>query len=313
MRSFYQVRLGRASIYAPDCLKNGFIGTSWFANSDLSESISVAVDGKAFNLVMIPKYLVESPETSKAAAALFCGFTYTVARGIQIGDVVLSPLGGGKYIAGEILSDYFYSPGSPIPHRRKIRWLTRYLESSEFSEALRNSLGTIGTVAHLYSYAVELDNLLSQDSPSLIYSTNEDVENASEFALEKHLEDFLVTNWSSTALGNYYDIFQEQGELVGQQYQTDTGPIDILAVSKDKKTLLVIELKEGRVSDVVVGQTHRYMGYIQEEIAEENQKVRGLIIGLTEDLKLKRALAVAPNIDFYRYQVNFKLIKGFKE
>ena len=34
----------------------------------------------------------------------------------------------------------------------------------------------------------------------------------------------------------------EEGETVGQQYQSDTGPIDILAVSKDKKELLVIEL-----------------------------------------------------------------------
>ena len=127
----------------------------------------------------------------------------------------------------------------------------------------------------------------------------------------KHLEDFLVANWASTDLSKDYDIFDVQGELVGQQYPTDTGPIDILAISKDKKTLLVIELKKGRVSDVVVGQTHRYMGYIQEELAEVGQSVKGLIIGLNDDLRLKRALAVAPNIEFYRYQVNFKLIKGF--
>ena len=36
----------------------------------------------------------------------------------------------------------------------------------------------------------------------------------------------------------YFDIFEDDGELVGQQYMSDTGPIDILAVSKDKKTLL---------------------------------------------------------------------------
>ena len=57
--------------------------------------------------------------------------------------------------------------------------------------------------------------------------------------------------------------------MVGQQYPTDTGYIDILAVSKDNKELLVIELKKGRASDVVVGQIQRYMGYILEEIAEK--------------------------------------------
>ena len=31
---------------------------------------------------------------------------------------------------------------------------------------------------------------------------------------------------------------------------------------KDKKTLLVVELKKGRVSDNVVGQIQRYMGYV---------------------------------------------------
>jgi len=101
--------------------------------------------------------------------------------------------------------------------------------------------------------------------------------------------------------------------LIGQQFPTDTGPIDILAISKDRTELLVIELKKGRVSDVVVGQTQRYMGYVQSELAESSQKVKGLIIGLEEDLRLRRALAVAPNIEFFRYQVSFKLLKGFKE
>ena len=32
--------------------------------------------------------------------------------------------------------------------------------------------------------------------------------------------------------------------MVGRQYPNDTGPIDILAISKDKKELLVVELKK---------------------------------------------------------------------
>ena len=31
---------------------------------------------------------------------------------------------------------------------------------------------------------------------------------------EKHLEDFLVANWSQTELAAEYDIFEEEGELV---------------------------------------------------------------------------------------------------
>ncbi len=52
------------------------------------------------------------------------------------------------------------------------------------------------------------------------------------------------------------------------KYPTDTGPIDILALRKDGKELLVVELKKGRASDAVIGQVQRYMGYVMDELAE---------------------------------------------
>ncbi len=52
------------------------------------------------------------------------------------------------------------------------------------------------------------------------------------------------------------------------------------------------------------------MGYVLEELAEDNQIVKGVIIGLEDDLKIKRALSVTTNIEFYRYQINFKLFKN---
>ena len=66
---------------------------------------------------------------------------------------------------------------------------------------------------------------------------------------------------------------------------------------------------EGRASDVVVGQIQRYMGYVLGELAEEGQSVKGVIIALEDDLRIRRALQVANNIDFYRYEVSFKLNK----
>ncbi|MEY4918081.1 MAG: hypothetical protein RL616_1994 [Verrucomicrobiota bacterium] len=175
---------------------------------------------------------------------------------------------------------------------------------------LRNSTGAIGTVSNITAYAEEIEKLLAGNAPAKLISTDETVEDASVFALEKHLEDFLVQNWKQTELGKNYSIYEEDGELVGQQYPSDTGPIDILAISKDKKELLVVELKRGRASDVVLGQVQRYMGYVQEELAENGQKVKGVIIALEDDVKIRRALAVAQNIEFYRYQVSFKLFKN---
>ena len=120
----------------------------------------------------------------------------------------------------------------------------------------------------------------------------------------------MVKNWKVTELSCDFDVYEEDGELVGQQFPTDTGPIDILAISKDHKTLLVVELKKGRVSDVVVGQLLRYMGFIKEELAEPGQTVRGVVIALEDEQRLRRALAMVPAIEFYRYEVSFKLLKG---
>jgi len=178
------------------------------------------------------------------------------------------------------------------------------------SEALRNSTGSIGTISNVTGYHDEIEKLIGGLPVPTVVSTDETVEDPVAFVMEKHLEDFLVQNWPQTDLGKEYDIYQEEGEQVGQQYPTDTGTVDILAISKDKKRLLVVELKKGRASDVVVGQILRYMGYAQEELAEEGQTVKGVIIALEDDQRIRRALAVVPSIDFYRYQVSFKLVKA---
>jgi restriction system protein len=177
------------------------------------------------------------------------------------------------------------------------------------SDALKRSSGSIGTVSNLSKHEEELTKLVAGKAPEVLSHTDTSIEDPSIFALEKHLEDFLVANWSQTELAREYDIFEEDGELVGQQYPSDTGPLDILAISKDKKTLLVIELKKGRASDAVVGQIQRYMGYVKDELAEPGQDVRGVIIALNEDIRLRRALSVASNIEFYTYKVGFSLRK----
>lgn len=126
-----------------------------------------------------------------------------------------------------------------------------------------------------------------QDADEIIPSSIVDQPVASSFALEKHLEDFIVRNWSNTILNEKYDIYEQEGITVGRQYQTGSGPLDILAINKDKSEFLVIELKRDRASDVVVGQIKRYMGWIKRNIAREDQDVRGCIIALEDDPNLK--------------------------
>jgi restriction system protein len=181
------------------------------------------------------------------------------------------------------------------------------------SEGLQSSTGVPLTVVGptaITNHRQEIERFLGNTVAVPTVIDGAVVEDLYSFALEKHLEDFLVQNWAQTDLGREYDIYSDEGAVVGQQYPTDTGRIDILAVSKDKKKLLVVELKKGRASDAVVGQILRYMGFVKEQRAEEGQTVHGVIIAHEDDKRIRSALSMTPNILFYRYEVSFKLKKG---
>ena len=286
-----------------------FIGTDFGIIEDLSRKLPE--QWREFNKQFIPVYMQGHPDKSKVSAGLACGALWTVSKGIKKNDVVLCPDGAGSYKFGEVIGDYYYVPGEILPHRRKVRWFDLAIPRSSLSEALQNSTGSIGTVSNVTDHHIEIEKLLSASiNSSPLVMGNPEIEDPVAFAMEKHLEAFLVANWSQTLLAKDYDIYEEDGEPVGQQYETDAGPIDILAISKDKKKLLVLELKRGRASDIVVGQVLRYMGFVKEQIAEDDQQVEGAIIALEDDQKLKWAIAAVPQISFYRYQISFKLVRG---
>lgn len=306
-KSFYRVILGAKSVYADVCYNDGFIGAHYNIHQDLSNELTD--DWREFNAKYREVYLSIYPEKSKISAGLACGMLWTICKGIKNGDIILSPNGKGSYFVGEVVSDYYYIESEILPHRRKVNWFSVQIERSAMSEALRNSTGSVGTISNVTQYADEIQELIGVIDQHSKVVVDSQIEDATVFALEKHLEDFLVKNWKQTELGKLYDIYEEDGELVGQQYPSDTGPLDILAISKDKSTLLVVELKRGRVSDNVVGQIQRYMGYVKEELAEPHQTVKGVIIGLEDDVRIRRALAVTQNIEFYKYKISFKLYK----
>lgn len=308
MKTYYRLMLGAKSVYAKECYAGNFIGVYFGIDRDLTGRFHET--WREFNKEFIPIYLQNRPQKTKIAAGLACATIWVVSYYLRVGDIVLCPNGVGSYMVGEIQNDYYYQAGQILPHRRNVKWYPVLIERSSMSEALRNSTGAIGTYCDITKYAEEIESLIGGHKPPTLISSDETVEDPTVFALEQHLEEFLVKNWSQTELGKHYDIFKEDGELVGQQYPTDTGNIDILAISKDQKTLLVVELKKGRASDNVIGQIQRYMGYVKEELAETNQRVEGVIIGLEDDLRIKRALSVTNNIEFYRYQVSFKLFKN---
>jgi restriction system protein len=305
MKNYYRIMLGRGSMYAAEARAGNFVGVDFLSNIDLTDRLPE--DWRESNKKLIPEYLKENPNKSKVAAGLACANTWTVAKYLKNGDIVLCPDGSGTYMIGEIVGGYEYKNGEILPHRRNVAWVGS-VERTAMSQSLQNSAGSIGTVSNVSGYAAEIDSFITNPTTKIV-STDETVEDPSVFALEKHLEDFLVHNWAHTELGKKYDIYEQDGEIIGQQYPSDTGPIDILAISKDKKELLVVELKKGRINDVVVGQIQRYMGYVKDELAEKGQDVKGVIIALEDSVGLQRALSVTTNIDFMTYKVRFSLEK----
>lgn len=128
----------------------------------------------------------------------------------------------------------------------------------------------------------------------------------STFYMEKELENFLIANWDKTELAKNYELLEEDGEMVSQQYPTDIGKIDILV--KDKKTgqYVVIELKKNQTSDDTIGQLTRYMGWLEEHKIK-NGTAKGIIIASAYDKKLYYALKKVKDVEIYTYQIDFKL------
>ncbi len=134
----------------------------------------------------------------------------------------------------------------------------------------------------------------------------ESLEDPAAFVLEKYLEDFIVSNFDAIFKGEL-KIYEDPEGNDGQQYATDIGPIDVLATEPKTKSFVVMELKKGRPSDQVVGQTLRYMGWVKKNLCTNGQTVRGLVICRDHDPKLAYALEMTKNVDVRYYNVSFKL------
>jgi hypothetical protein len=156
----------------------------------------------------------------------------------------------------------------------------------------------------------------SKNDPSPIYK-QDDVENieskddenndepleSSQFGFEKDLQNFLVKNLY--LIEPNLKLYENEG-ITGIEYPVGNRFVDILAIS-DHSELVVIELKVSKGYDRVVGQLLRYMAWIEKNLAEEGQKVRGVIIAkqISEDLKL--ACSKITDVKLMEYELSVKL------
>jgi len=246
-------------------------------------------------------------DTPPATQALFGNMLWAFYHEIVPGDLVIARR-GRKVLAGvgKVSRSAFYAPGKnpnhDYPNFLEVEWQEQP-RNKEFPNVVfpMHTLSKLSEEQFLNFVKGSVVQLVSPD-----VSEEKELEDPNAFVLEKYLEDFIVSNFQTIFKGELA-IYEDAEGNEGQQYSTDIGPIDILAIEPKSKSFVVIELKKGRPSDQVVGQILRYMGWVKQNLCTNGQAVKGLIICRERDPKLSYALEMTTNIDVRYYSVTFKL------
>lgn len=154
--------LGEHGMYIKDCLEQNYIGANFIEDIDLNNT--PFSQEEVWRQEMITKYLEYHPDKSVQTARNCIGFLWTICFGLKCGDIVLASNGNGSYHVGEIVSDYYYKPGSDLPHRRSVVWKNIVIPRRSMSQKLQNSTGSIGTCCNITKYSEEIECLISGSS-----------------------------------------------------------------------------------------------------------------------------------------------------
>ena len=156
---------------------------------------------------------------------------------------------------------------------------------------------------------VEGDVARQEQEAAAIGEADEDAEatpGSSEFLLEKDLQRYLAENLECIEPGLK---LYEDDDLRGIEFEAGGGRrIDILALDKSG-AFVVLELKVSRGYDRVVGQLLRYMNWVRKELAESNQRVRGIIVCRTISEDLRLACASITNVELCEYKLSVTVSK----
>lgn len=130
---------------------------------------------------------------------------------------------------------------------------------------------------------------------------------SSEFAYEHDLRDYLAKNLGLVEPG--LTLYCEDG-LSGIEFPVGGRYIDILAVDSEGG-LVVLELKVSKGYDRVIGQLLRYIGWIEQNLAEPKQRVRGMIVAknITTDLILACSRVTDVKLLEYELSVSIKCVR----
>ena len=125
-------------------------------------------------------------------------------------------------------------------------------------------------------------------------------------ALEtEHYQNLIHRNFKRLFGGYRYYDEDLQNAHKGHYPTEDVGVMDFLCLD-EKNNLVVIELKR-KGTDETLAQLCRYMGWVKENLARDQQKVLGLIVAETKDLRLEYGLKVVPNVVLKQMRLDVRI------
>jgi RecB family endonuclease NucS len=86
------------------------------------------------------------------------------------------------------------------------------------------------------------------------------------------------------------------------------GRIDLLAQDEETGDLVVIELKRDESHEIVVGQISMYMAWVRENLARQDQAVKGIICVFSSSHKLALAARNVSGLEVYEYSLSFRKV-----
>ncbi len=286
-------------------LTNGVISIGWHELGDIS-----SFDKDQIRATCEEKYGGANPGTVTKIVNMLWNFFHE----IKDGDMVVARRGTKKLAAiGTVKGSAYFSQTKntelavECPDNFHTNFLDVQWHDSPRDKEYNNRI--VFGIQTLYEIDEAECKWLIEDGekPIDIEEAEEGIEDRPQFFMEKYLEQFIVENFDSIFGGKLAILRDPQGNVIGQQYRTDVGNIDILAIEQETDSFVVIELKKGRASDRVIGQALRYIGWISEELCKGGQRVKGIIICRDLDDRLYYAVKAAQNIELRYYHIDFKL------
>lgn len=253
------------------------------------------------------------PDKSSQARKLNFNMVWAFYHAIKPGDLIIARRGRKTIAAvGTVIGPPYYEHAKNMDASGPDHYYSNHLPVRWHATPRDKVLPTaVFGRQTLYEIAEDSFNKLvgkaGEATQVSVEPLEEGVEDATEFVLEKYLEDFIVTNFDAIFRGELVLYRDPEEGVEGQQYATEVGIIDILATEPRTAAFVVIELKKGRESDRVIGQILRYMGWVADNLATQSQPVRGIIVCRDTDPKLIYAVKMARNITMKYYNIDFKL------